>query len=110
MSEQADWLDNKAEVQEHTFQSGNPLVGRLREAWAGVAARWLVRAVVQQQNEFNHLVVHRMQDIDARIIAQDHDTTRLRHDLAEVTAQLVQNRRILERIEQRLDALTGGNR
>lgn len=110
MSEQRDWLESKAEVQEHDFMSGSSLVGRLRAMWASVAARWLVRAVVQQQNEFNHLVVHRLQDIDARMIAQDHDITQVRHDLAEITTQLVQNRRILERIEKRLDDLTNGKR
>jgi ubiquinone biosynthesis protein UbiJ len=104
MSEPTDWLHSKATIQEHHFQ-GTPLISRLREAWASVAARWMVRAVVQQQNEFNHLLVLRLQDVDARIIAQDKDTTQLRHDLAEVTAQLVQNRRLLEQIAQRLDRL-----
>lgn len=105
MSDPPDWLESKATLQEFQFHSKIPLLARLREAWANIAARWLVRSVIQQQNEFNRLLAYRLQDMDARIMAQDHDTTLLRHDLAEVTAQLVQNRRLLEQMEERLSRL-----
>ncbi len=104
-----DWLEDKATVQERPFVSNTPLIGpllvRFREAWLSVAARWFVRAMVQQQNEFNILVVHRLRDIDSRLIAQDREDTLLRHDLAEVTAQLAHNRRLLEALDERLSRI-----
>ncbi|MCA9993479.1 MAG: hypothetical protein H6988_09365 [Pseudomonadales bacterium] len=104
-----DWLETKAQVQERPFESHTPLIGplivRFRSAWNSVATKWFVRALVQQQNEFNALVVHRLQDIDARLIAQDHDATLLRHDLAELSAHLAQMTRLQESIDQRLARL-----
>jgi len=44
-------------LREHRFISSWPVLGRLiaafRSAVAGVAARWLVRAVIEQQTAFN---------------------------------------------------------
>jgi hypothetical protein len=44
-------------LREHRFASAWPVLGRLiaafRSAVAGVAARWLVRAVIEQQTAFN---------------------------------------------------------
>ncbi len=109
MTSDSDWLTDKSQVQEKPFVSDIPVVGsllvRFRNAWNSVAAKWFVRAILQQQNEFNSLLVHRLHDIDERIIAQDRDTTLLRHDLAEVTAHLVQTRRLLERLDERLARL-----
>ncbi len=101
-----DWLEEKSQVKEQPFVSETPLIGpllvRFREAWNSVSAKWFVRAILQQQNEFNALLVSRLHDIDERLIAQDHDTTLLRHDLAEVTVQLIQTNRLLATIDERL--------
>jgi predicted nuclease with TOPRIM domain len=103
------WLIEKAELQEQPFRSDAPLVGpliaRVREAWNSVATRWYVRALVQQQNQFNRLVAQRLAEQDERLIEQDREQTQLIHDLAELTAQLAQANRLLSSIDQRLGRL-----
>lgn len=109
MTTSRDWLEEKSQIKEQPFVSETPVIGpllvRFREAWNNVASKWFVRAILQQQNEFNALLVSRLHDIDERLIAQDRDTTLLRHDLAEVTVQLIQTNRLLAGIEERLARL-----
>ena len=104
-----EWLADKAEVKEEPFRSQvalvGPLIVRFRALWNGVAARWYVRPLLQQQNRFNRQVVARLHDQDARLVAQDQEQTALAHDLAELSAQLAQANRLLGVIEQRLARL-----
>lgn len=106
MVDNGDWLEEKSQVKEQPFVSHTPVIGpllvRFRSAWNSVAAKWYVRAIMQQQNEVNALLVSRLHDIDERLIAQDRDTTLLRHDLAEVTVQLIQTNRRLADLAERL--------
>lgn len=64
-------LRQKAQLQEAPFTSAVPLVGslvaRFREAWHSVAGRWQLRAVIQQQNAFNALLVAHLERLDARL-------------------------------------------
>lgn len=103
------WLIEKAELQEQPFRSDLPVVGplivRVREAWNSVATRWVVRALAQQQSQFNRLVAERLAEQDERLIEQDREQTQLIHDLAELTAQLAQANRLLSSIDERLGRL-----
>jgi uncharacterized coiled-coil protein SlyX len=104
-----DWLSNKAEIKEQPFRSPTrfvgPMIARLRSLWNSVSTKWYVRPLLQQQNEFNRLLVERLQDHDARLIEQDREQTALAHNLAEATAQLQQTNRLLRAIESRLQRL-----
>ncbi len=61
-------LQSKQQLRERPFASRMPVVGpliaRFRAAWNSIATQWYVRPLLQQQNEFNELVV-------AAIAAQD---------------------------------------
>ena len=107
MSEE--WLAEKAEVREQPFRSETavvgPLIARFRELWNAVATKWYVRPLLEQQNRFNRLVVARLHDQDARLVAQDREQTALTHDVAALAAQLTQAKRRLASLEQRLARL-----
>lgn len=107
--ENNDWLEELAEVDEYVFHSDTPIVGsliaRFRQAWNNVATRWTVRALRQQQNEFNRLILGRLREQDARLIQQDREQSELVHDVAELTAQVAQANRLLASIEARLARL-----
>ncbi|MCB8984068.1 MAG: hypothetical protein H6659_09595 [Ardenticatenaceae bacterium] len=114
MSQQDEWppidpLEAQWQVHERPFTSDVPLVGpliaRLRQMWNDVATTWYVRPLLQQQNDLNRLLVARLQDHEARLIAQDHEQTDRAHDLAEMTAQLAQMNRRLHAIEEHLARL-----
>lgn len=95
----------KAEVQERPFTSPTPVAGRLiawfRAAWNSVSTKWYVRPLLQQQNEFNRLVVQQMEEQDARLVEQDRDQVALTRTIAELTAEVIQLRRQLELWEER---------
>ena len=109
-------LQEKWQVEERPFRSQTavigPVIAWLRNAWNNVAAKWYVRAVVQQQNEFNRLAVEQLQEVQARfeelngrLVAQDQDQSALTHDLGELTTQLIQTNRLLQSIDERLARL-----
>jgi hypothetical protein len=100
------------EVQERPFVSTAPLIGpivaRFRAAWNSVSTKWYVRAILQQQNGFNRLLVlhlqelqRRLDDADARLIDEDHDLSAAIHDLGELTIALVSLERRLAQLEER---------
>lgn len=122
MTDKAGWpttlsqLEQKWQVEERPFHSSTAVFGalitRLREGWNNVSTKWYVRAILQQQNEFNRLTVQhlegiqsQMEDINGRLIAQDRDQSGLTHDLGELTAQLIQTNRLLQSIDERLSRL-----
>lgn len=86
----ANLLSEKAQLQPQPFRSRAPVVGPViawfRTAWNNIAARWYVQAVVEQQNQFNLLVVEQLRTMEARLIEQDRLQTELIHQLAELTA------------------------
>ncbi|MDX1687892.1 MAG: hypothetical protein R3248_07905 [Candidatus Promineifilaceae bacterium] len=110
-----DWLEEKAEIEERPFRSETavvgPLIARFREMWNSVATKWYVRPLLQQQNNFNRLVVERLHDHDSRLIEQDREQTGAAHDMAALSAQVAQaNRRLadleaeVERLQAKLDS------
>lgn len=104
-----DWFYDKAEIQEHRFRSSTRIIGPLivafRTLWNSVATKWYVRPLIQQQNQFNRLLVQRLHDLDSRLIEQDREQTAQSHDLAEIAAQLRQTNRLLANIDRRLQDL-----
>ena len=42
-----------------------------RSTWNSVAAKWVIRPIIQQQNEFNTLVVRQISGFEGQIIEQD---------------------------------------
>ncbi len=107
------WLMGKSQVKELPFHSELPVAGKLiswfRETWNNVAAKWYVRPMLVQQNEFNRLMVQYLQDLDARLIAQDREQTTAVHDMAEITVHLTQMNHLLKSIDQRLEKLEASN-
>jgi hypothetical protein len=105
------WLLQKAEVEERPFTSNTPVVGGLivwlRTQWNNVAAKWYIRPLLTQQNEYNRLAAQTLADHDGRLLAQDHDQIDLTKQLAEMTMQMKQMNRLLAKYEQRLLTLEG---
>lgn len=68
-------LETRWVVREQPFRSSLPLVGplvaRLRAAWNDVATRWYVQPMLQQQVEFNGMVVRTLQALARAIEAQE---------------------------------------
>lgn len=111
-------LATRSRLREQPFSSHVPLVGPLiaafRAAWNSVSTKWYARPLIQQQSEFNELVVDqlvtltarlqnyealvsqvtdmiaRLHDHEAWLIAQDHEQADLIRDLAELRLRLIQ--------------------
>ena len=102
-------LEAKWQVAERPFTSRTPIFGplivRLRQMCNDIATTWYVRAIVQQQNEYNHSLleaIRRLETVDdtldGRLTTADHDQAELARQLAELTSAVNQ-------INQRLPAL-----
>lgn len=118
-------LQQKRLVQEQPFASSAPLIGpllaRLREAWNNVATKWYLRPLLQQQNEFNYLVVQTLQEhsvtmqnhlqtLESWLVEQDRDYSTMVHDNGELTAQLIQMNRLLQALDERLARMEAGQK
>ena len=110
------WLQEKGRLEERPFTSSVPFFGPLivwiRSAWNSVAAKWVIRPVMQQQNEFNALIVQQMSNFESQIfeqvIEQDREQTVLIREMGELSVQLKQMNRLLEAIDGRLAGLEEG--
>jgi hypothetical protein len=93
LPESADPLTDLASVQEQPFRSQTPLIGgliaRFRQFWNSISTQWYVRPLLAQQNRFNHALLQRVQEQEARLIQQDRELSALTRDHAELTAQVV---------------------
>jgi hypothetical protein len=110
------WLQEKGRLREQPFTSDVPLLGPLivwfRSAWNSVAAIWVIRPIIQQQSEFNALVVGQIdafeEQMTEQIVMQDREQTALTRDMGELSLQVKQMIRLLERIDGRLALLEEG--
>ena len=110
------WLQEKGRLEERPFSSSVPLFGPLivwiRRAWNSVAAKWVIRPLIRQQNEFNALIVQQMSNFESQIfeqvIEQDREQTVLIREMGELNVQLNQMNRVLEAIDERLAGLEEG--
>jgi len=118
-----DQLKAKWRVQEWPFVSHirvvGPLIARFREAWNSVSTKWYVRPLLQQQNEFNWLVVQRLQELerfeevqnlvgelDEWALDNDRDGTALAREVGELTYAVVRLEKRLAELETRLEKVT----
>jgi hypothetical protein len=108
-SNEYDWLLAKARIEERPFTSKTAVVGRaivwFRELWNSISTKWYVRPLLQQQNEYNRLVVNLVREHDVWLIAQDREQTDLIHNTAELTSHLIQMNHLLQSIDERLARL-----
>jgi hypothetical protein len=67
-------LELRQTIREQPFQSNVPVVGPLiswfRAAWNSIATRWYVSSLLQQQNEFNMLLVSYLRGMEAAASAR----------------------------------------
>lgn len=74
-------LYSKANVVERPFVSDKPVVGPLivavREIWNSVSTKWFVRAIRQQQNEFNLAATRFLEALQQQVRRQDEMVDRL---------------------------------
>ncbi len=104
------WLQEKGRLQEQPFSSSVPILGPLivwfRSAWNSVAAKWVIRPIIQQQNEFNTLLVRQLADFESQvyeqIIEQDREQTTLMREMGELDLQLTQMLHLLQTLDGRL--------
>ena len=111
------WLQEKGQLKEQEFSSSVPLIGPLivgfRTLWNSVAAKWARRSLIQQQNEFNTMIVQQMNNFESQVfeqvIEQDREQTVLIREMGELSLQINHMIRILEAIDGRLVRLEEGN-
>jgi hypothetical protein len=98
-------VDRWWEVQEAPFTSSVPLLGkiiaRFRTLWNNVSTTWFVRAIRQQQNEVNRVLVRRL-EMQGQIMRDlDRDQTRLTTQMAEILFRLDKLEAHLSALEER---------
>ena len=102
-----DELKGMWKIKERPFVSDKPIVGpliaRIRELWNSVAAKWFVRAQMQQQMMFNLTVVRTLADFTALV----DEIQALAHDADQNSALLAERLVELgERISDELHAIS----
>lgn len=108
-------IDASWQVQERPFTSNAPLIGplivRLRRFWNNLSTTWYVRPLLQQQNEFNHLLARYLDELTAvdaelngRLTAADQDQVDISRQLAELTYAVNRLNQRLANIEAALNA------
>lgn len=111
----------KANVEERPFVSNKPVIGTLivaiRSVWNSVSTKWFVRAIRQQQNEFNFAAAGFMEkldqdvrrlgqmigNLDSRVYEGDRDSNVLVRDLVELSLRLEATRQRLDEQAASLD-------
>lgn len=83
-----------------------PLIAWFRSTWNSVSTRWYVLPLVQQQNEFNALVVSHLQEMNERMTEMsermtdlDRDQTALTRNVAELTFHVIRLGRAVEALQ-----------
>lgn len=108
-------IETTAQVQERPFTSNAPLIAPLiiwfRRQWNNLSTTWYVRPLLQQQNEFNHLLTRYLDELTAvdaelngRLTVADQDQIDLSRQLAELTYAVNAMNQRLAAIEAKLSA------
>jgi uncharacterized coiled-coil protein SlyX len=96
------------ELKERPFSSTVPLVGPIivgiRNAWNSVAAKWYIRPIVEQQNDFNRLFAELIDHFNSQLVEEDKDIAEMNHQLAELSTMLAKMNRTLSELDARLAA------
>jgi len=72
--------------------------------------RWGGRAILGLQKVFDKVLAGRLVQLQGQVIDQDRELSELAHDVAELTAQVVQMNRMLHSIDERLVRLEATNK
>ena len=107
-------VEAKQVVQARPFRSAMPVIGplvaRLREAWNDVSTKWYVRSVVQQQNEFNRLLVEQLREQrewqelkSARLLEQGDGLSELERQVSEMKEKVDSVTRKLQSLSAKLE-------
>ena len=100
---------NRWELKERPFSSSIPIFGRIivgfRNAWNSVAAKWYVRPIVEQQNQYNRLFAELIDHFNTQLVEDAREASEISHDIAEVTSMLTSMNSSLQSLEERLSHL-----
>jgi uncharacterized coiled-coil protein SlyX len=72
--------------------------------------RWGGRVILGLQKVFDKVLAGRLVQLQGQVIDQDRELSELAHDVAELTAQVVQMNRMLHSIDERLVRLEATNK
>ena len=99
-------LNQRWTIREHEFRSDAPAIGPLiaafRRQWNRVSTEWYVRPMIQQQVEFNALVVTMLGHLSQQARVREHHRQRLGEVLS---AYIAENGRELGELARQLDQL-----
>jgi FkbM family methyltransferase len=74
-------LQKEAALAVWTFGNAHPLIGRMRQVWYNIAARWGDQRLAEQQTHLNHQLLQLLRQQEAQLNAQAREIAALR-DLA----------------------------
>jgi hypothetical protein len=104
-----DNLSDRWELKERPFSSSVPIFGGLivgiRRAWNSVAAKWYVRPIVEQQNQYNRLFAELIDNFNTQLVEDARESSEVSHDIAELTALMTSINSSLQSLEERLSDL-----
>lgn len=107
-------LSHEWELQERPFTSDVPILGPIivmfRNAWSWMAAKWYVRPLVEQQNEYNRLFAELVEYCYSQVVEDARETSEVKHELAEITTLLISMNRTLQSFDERLERLESSRR
>ncbi len=102
-------LQQEATLRPYQFHSTIPIFGgliaNLRRLWGTMAAQWMTRDLIRQQNIFNQQVATHLHQLDERVVAQDHDLVPLSQQMAQLNLTLHQLQKQMQQMEVRLSQL-----
>lgn len=92
-----EYLSNKSLLKPQPFQSSVPILGTLvvwfRGVWNSVSTRWYLQPLIEQQSEFNHLLVQEVHALNQGLLTLNSRVNGLNIELQnlQVDFQLVKN-------------------
>jgi hypothetical protein len=100
---------NRWELEERPFTSTVPIFGGLivaiRNVWNSVAAKWYVRPLIEQQNQYNRLFAELIDHFNRQLVDDARENSEISHDIAELTTLLTSINENLASLEERLSKL-----
>ena len=96
-------------LEEKPFSSSVPVIGGLivafRNTWNSVAAKWYIRPIIEQQNQYNRLFAELTDHFNRQLVDDAREDSEISHDIAEISALITSMNRSLELLDKRLSCL-----
>lgn len=96
-------------LEEKPFSSSVPVVGGLivafRNTWNSVAAKWYIRPIIDQQNQYNRLLAEQIEHFYGQLANDARENSEISHDIAEISALITSMNRSLDLLDKRLSRL-----